>query len=504
MTFNFELKNSDLFKDLRSISGMQVREERTETRQLRVLDTVDWSIWLSGRVLIATGSNQMELIAAADTCEARADLTGTPLLASELPELMGSKLKRLMSVRALITQFSCQWQERSLVFLNADDKIVARSTVYHIDNSSTAIPVFLTLHPLRGYDQEARSIVNSLDPVVTATPTVLDLRFLLERCGLTPTPLATRPEFHLEAHQPTEEAVLVMVAELLRLARQQEKGLIADIDTEFTHQYRVNLRKARSLLSLLKKELSPQRYRAVQVPLKNMAKATNRLRDLDVFLLDQNNYRAMLPANFQPGLDDLFKRLKRRRQQVWRKVTATLKKEEYLDSAKQLERRLKEPPDLSARRSGTAIKKRVSRKILSQYQKIQRYGARIDAETPDEQVHELRIEAKKLRYLLELFAELFSYDQVRRLIKALKRLQDNLGRFNDYSSQCLFLESLLSSPGIKTAERDAISGLIAVLFSKQKDEREQVVDMIADFSGTEIAEQFQQLFAPAAAKDDGS
>ena len=236
----------------------------------------------------------------------------------------------------------------------------------------------------------------------------------------------------------------------------------------------------------------------------DMAKATNRLRDLDVFLLDQNDYRAMLPANFQPGLDDLFKRLKRRRQQVWRKVTATLKKEEYLDSAQQLERRLKEPPDLSARRSGTAIKKRVSRKILSQYQKIQRYGARIDAETPDEQVHELRIEAKKLRYLLELFAELFSYDQVRRLIKALKRLQDNLGRFNDYSSQCLFLESLLRSPGIKTAERDAISGLIAVLFSKQKDEREQVVDMIADFSGTEIAEQFQHLFAPAAAKDDGS
>ncbi|MFO7813906.1 MAG: CHAD domain-containing protein [Pelovirga sp.] len=504
MPFNFELKNADLFNDLQPLAGMQIREERAECRQLSVLDSVDWSIWLSGRVLIEIGSQRLELITDNDTCQASAEVTRIPLLARELPDPLRSELKKLISVRALISQFSCQWQERALVFLNTDEKIVVRATIYDINNSSTAGPAFLTLHPLRGYDQEARAIVKSLDPLVTATPIELSLRFLLERCGLTPSPLKARPEFHLEAHQPTEEAVLVMVAELLRLARQQEEGLIADIDTEFTHQYRVNLRKARSLLSLFKKELSPQRYRVVQAPLKNMAKATNRLRDLDVFLLDQDDYRAMLPAHFQPGLDELFKRLKRRRRQVWREVTATLKKEDYLETAQQLEQRLKEPPDLSAPHSASAIKKRVSRKILSQYYKIQQHGARIDPATSDEQVHELRIEAKKLRYLLELFAELFSYDQVRRLVKALKKLQDNLGRFNDYSSQCLFLESLLRGTGIKTAERDAVSGLIAVLYSKQKNEREQVVGMIADFSGTEIAEQFQQLFAPAATKDGRS
>ncbi len=316
--------------------------------------------------------------------------------------------------------------------------------------------------------------------------------------------LKPTPEIHLEVHQPTEEAVLVMVAELLRLARLQEKGLIEDIDTEFTHQYRVNLRKARSLLNLFKKELSPQRYRALQMPLKNMAKTTNRLRDLDVFLRDQDDYRAMLPETFQPGLDDLFKQLKHRRRQVWRNVSATLASEDYRDSTEQLEQLTKEPPDFSTKISRIPVKKRVSRRILSQYRKIRQCGAHIDAATPADQVHELRIEAKKLRYLLELFAGLFSYDQVRRLIKALKKLQDNLGRYNDYSSQCIFLESLLYGAGTKTAERDAISGLIAVLYSKQTNEREQVVDMIAAFSGTKVAEQFQQLFAPSAAKGGGT
>ena len=504
VTHDFELKQPITLAELKQLTGMRISEEKSEHRQLEVFDTFDWQIWLAEQVLIATGNNRLELIAADNSCQASVRVGRVWQFARELPEPMASELKKLVSVRALISKFRCQWREQSLAFLNSDEKIVARATIYHLDNATTVAPAFFKLRPLRGYDQEAQAIVNNLDPVAAATQAEITLRFLLQCCGLTPAPFATKPEFHLEAHQPTEEAVLVMVAELLRLARQQEKGLIADIDTEFTHQYRVNLRKARSLLSLFKKEFSPERYRALQLPLKSMAKETNLLRDLDVFLLDQNNYRAILPGNFQPGLDTLFKRLSRRRRHVWRTVTATLAGEDYLDNAKQLETLTKEPPDLSTPRSRTPIKKQVSRKILSQYNKIRRHGARINAATPDEQIHELRIEAKKLRYLLELFAELFPYEKVRQLIKALKRVQDYLGRFNDYSSQCLFLGLLACGSGITTAERDAINGLIAVLYSKQRSEREQVVEMIAAFSTAAIAEQFQKLFTSVTSKDRGS
>ncbi len=506
MPFTFKLKKPALLEDLEPLTCMQVRNEGVEYRQFSVLDSVDWSIWLSGLVLINTDKNRLELISADGTCQASATigLVRGQRLARELPEPLASKLKQLISVRALIPQFNCQWREHSLAFLNADDKTVVRATLYHIDDSSTESLSLLQLRPLRGYDREALTIQQALEPVAATIQGEINLRFLLQQCGLTPTPVPTKPEFQLKDHQPTEEAVLKMILELLFLARRQEEGLIADIDSEFAHQYRVNLRKARSLLSLFKKDLSPERFRAIQLPLKNMAKNTNLLRDLDVFLLDQDDYLAMLPEQFQSGLEALFKRLKRRRRQVWRKVTAILAGKDYREKTKQLERLINEPPEFSTSRSQAPIKKRVCRKILSQYDKIQRHGAHIDATTPDEQIHELRIEAKKLRYLLELFAELFSKDQVRRLIKALKRLQDNLGRFNDYSSQCLFLEILIPGVGTKTAERDAISGLIAVLYNKQKNEREQVVDMITAFSSAKISEQFQKLFACAAAKDSGS
>jgi len=504
MSFTFKLKNPALHEDLEPLTGMQVRDEGIEFRQLSVLDSVDWSIWLSGLVLVTTANNRLELISADGSCQASAPVGRGQQFARELPEPLASKLKKLISVRALIPQFNCRWREHSLAFLNADDKTVVRATLYHIHDSSTESLSFLQLRPLRGYDREVLSVQQALGPVAATIQGEISLRFLLQQCGLNPTPVPTKPEFQLKDHQPTEEAILKMILELLFLARRQEEGLIADIDTEFAHQYRVNLRKARSLLSLFKKELSPERYRAIRSPLKSMAKATNLLRDLDVFLLDQDDYLAMLPEKFQPGLEILFKRLKRRRRQVWRKVTATFAGENYREKAEQLENLINEPPNLSTLHSQIPIKQRVSRKILSQYHKIQRHGARIDATTPDEQVHELRIEAKKLRYLLELFAELFSQDQMRQLIKALKRLQDNLGRFNDYSSQCLFLENLIRGAGTKTAERDAISGLIAVLYIKQKNERDQVVDMISAFSSAEIAEQFQKLFACAAAKDSES
>lgn len=504
MNYYLELKKLLSLSELAQLTRMRVCAENPEPRLLTVLDTVDWSIWMSGQVLVHVAGKRLELYDRDDQLSVAVPAKHWLSFITQLNDPLFEALNPLVSVRALLPQFSSQWQEQSQAFLNSDDKIVARATLYHLVDATPTTSFFLKIQSLRGYDQEAQAIVNDLNSVATACQSEITLKFLLKRCGLNPDPPATKPAFHLNPDQPTTEAVMGMVAELLRLARQQEEGLIADIDTEFTHQYRVNLRKARSLLSLFKKALPPKRYQTLRSELKKIAQATNRLRDLDVFLLDQDNYRAMLPTHFQPGLDDLFKGLKRRRQQVWRKVKATLKKEDYLEHVQQLKLQLKEPPDLSTRHSGTAIKKRVSRKILSQYQKIQRYGARIDAETPDEQVHELRIEAKKLRYLLELFAELFSYDQLRRLIKALKKLQDNLGRFNDYSSQCLFLESLLRGAGIKTAERDAISGLIAVLYSKQQHERGQVVDMIAAFSGTEIAEQFQELFTDAAAQDGGS
>ncbi len=50
---------------------------------------------------------------------------------------------------------------------------------------------------------------------------------------------------------------------------------------------------------------------------------------------------------------------------------------------------------------------------------------------PDDQLHEVRKQVKKLRYATEFFAPLFPEKQVRKYLPRLERLQAVLGRVND-------------------------------------------------------------------------
>ena len=76
-----------------------------------------------------------------------------------------------------------------------------------------------------------------------------------------------------------------------------------------------------------------------------------------------------------------------------------------------------------------------SERIWKVYRRVIKNGLAIHDETPATALHELRIECKKLRYLMEFFRSLYDDGKIDRLIKALKQLQDNLGDFNDYEVQ---------------------------------------------------------------------
>ena len=58
-------------------------------------------------------------------------------------------------------------------------------------------------------------------------------------------------------------------------------------------------------------------------------------------------------------------------------------------------------------------------------------GKRIDDDSPAADLHELRKVGKELRYLLEFFGGIFDPETVKPMLKALKALQDVLGRFQD-------------------------------------------------------------------------
>jgi CHAD domain-containing protein len=118
----------------------------------------------------------------------------------------------------------------------------------------------------------------------------------------------------------------------------------------------------------------------------------------------------------------------------------------------------------------------------------------ITPETQDEEVHELRIEAKKFRYLLEFFATLYQTKKIKQLVNRLKVLQDNLGRFNDFSVQQESLNTYLQGHQNNAEMAKSIGALLMVLAQKQIEERGHVEERFAGFANAVTAKLVHELF----------
>ena len=489
--FDFKEIATQLGPGFSWISGEQSNQDLT------VLDDDDWDIWRAGLLLLCDENNMLRLLRADDSCLAECPAVSDSRFWWQLPEGdLSGRLKTIIAVRAFMPKYECLLSRRAITILNEDEKIIVRAELFEISAKAAQPQRFIKILSLRGYEQEYARLIEVLSEFRPTPVADAGLRGLLQHSGLDVSISPNKPNFRLQDHEPAEAAVTRMAAELLQLARHQEQGILDDVDTEFVHQYRVNIRKTRSLISLFKKTLSAQRHQLLKIELKAIAGQTNQLRDFDVFILDHDYYRDLLPHHLWPGFDQLFRRIKRRRSAAYKKVVASLVSATYLERIGHLLLTLHQPPELATKQSRMGVKELVSAKILTQYRRIASAGRLINAGTPDDAVHALRIETKKLRYLMELFSELFPPDDMKRLIKHLKGLQDNLGRFNDFSVQQEFLFHCGRLKTLSAAQLASINGLAAVLYNKQLYERSLVVKNIATFLEQPVGNLFQKLFEP--------
>jgi len=113
-------------------------------------------------------------------------------------------------------------------------------------------------------------------------------------------------------------------------------------------------------------------------------------------------------------------------------------------------------------------------------------------------LHRLRIDCKKLRYLLEFFSSLFPENQMQKLIKQLKQLQENLGDFNDLSVQQTFLIDYLQMIKPKSAQAvmsaAATGGLITRLALSHQQVRSQFLSVFEQFDSPANRRRFETLF----------
>ncbi|WP_134681805.1 CHAD domain-containing protein [Paracoccus ravus] len=354
------------------------------------------------------------------------------------------------------------------------------------------------LHRLRGYDKAAVALSTHLrGNQAGRSPAVSDLTGMLFPEHETYDP---KPDTAMAADETAYDAANDIIRTHLAVARRNEEGIIADHDTEFLHDYRVALRKIRSVISLFRgtygaeeTDLLKRRFSELMVP-------TGRLRDLDVYLLQRKTYYDLLPETLHDGLGLMFDIFARERRQEQRRIARHLQSAQYRASMAALEAQF--APEAGPARGGEAEHPALDYAhglIWRRYRKVCKIASRIGADTPDEEIHELRINCKKLRYLMELFAPLFPRARLKALLAPLKELQENLGLFNDYSVQQASLQEFLLEHPLK-AQRDSrvmatsIGALIAILHQLQMQERSRVVSSFAHFDSPPIRCAFASLF----------
>jgi len=252
---------------------------------------------------------------------------------------------------------------------------------------------------------------------------------LLTRAGRpVPPPRLGAPE--LPAGLPPGVAFAAAAAHLLAVVLHHAPRAAAGQTGEPVHQMRVALRRLRALVSLFRPAIDCPELEAVRPGLKALAAALGPARDWDVFLAGTG--RAVSAAFPQEdALATLLAAASARRDAAYAALVPLLEgpalREMALRTAILVQARPWEgvvpdgPADTAA--FGDALLARRLRRLARR--------ARGIATMPEPELHEMRLDAKRLRYAAEVFAPLHPGHESRRFLKRLAALQEKLGHLND-------------------------------------------------------------------------
>ncbi|MGB1949265.1 MAG: CHAD domain-containing protein [Marinobacter sp.] len=241
-----------------------------------------------------------------------------------------------------------------------------------------------------------------------------------------------------------------------------ERGVVLGFDDEFLHQYRIAIRRSRAIAESVQELTGDKSLAKAVKTLRRHARATGPLRDLHVLLQD-------LPAlcgDDHELLQALQQALESEQASKHGKLSARLVSKRYRDS---MDHWLNLVASRAFRKQVATLRPADIRKAVARRIKgFNRRTARLDDGTPDDDIHRLRKQLKRLRYLMELDTKRWKSD-----LKSLKARQQLYGRFQDLHVQIELLQSIRD-----TSPQHPIAGLgriIDTLEARKADTRHQIL-----------------------------
>ncbi len=228
------------------------------------------------------------------------------------------------------------------------------------------------------------------------------------------------PLLTLDAREASRRIALDLLSEAERaLVRLDDPE-----DTEALHDFRVAIRKLRSTLRAYRGPLGSAASKKIRGRLRDLGRATNAGRDAEVQRSWVSTEREKLKRSRRAGIKRMLKTLDQEVEEGYAAARADVRGD-FERTAATLRPRLEEPGHETAERFATVA----GRNLSEQASELLRHLAGIRGADWKEEAHEARIQAKRLRYLLEPLVREIA--RARSLIARLRQLQDLLGDLRD-------------------------------------------------------------------------
>ncbi len=258
---------------------------------------------------------------------------------------------------------------------------------------------------------------------------------------------------------------------------EHEAGTRLGEDIEELHDMRVATRRLRAAFEIFSPAFRPREIRPLLRDLRDARRALGPVRDLDVFIENARHHEAQTGQNLQQ-LTDIWQH---ERQTARQQMLAYLNSPAFATFKTDFDRFLNTPGLAASRFNPRDPYPQITWQIapLLIYQRYVDVLAceNLLPEASPEQLHDLRIRFKKLRYAIEFMREILAKPAAL-LIEDLKLMQDHLGELNDAHLSCELLATLLNhlenqSQSLPIGVRPDLSGIIAYLASLHQLRREK-------------------------------
>ncbi len=444
-----------------------------------LLDTFDGRLHAAGvRLEVRAGTGLQLIVSGGGPAEAHLVVDRLPSVAGDLPAgPLRARLAPHLDIRALRPTFGVAALQTEAVRRDDSGKAVVGVTLYEDLRVDAGREVSLTwvaeVVPFEGYVRPARQTADLLASLGLTGRDGDILDCLAADAGIDLRGFIDSPTVSLDAAEPAGGGFRRVLANLAGTIVANRQGTIDDIDSEFLHDLRIAVRRTRSILSHGKQVLPPDGRDHFRGEFRWLGAVTSPRRDLDVYLIEWPGYVEPLDPASAAALQPVVHHIAQRRADEHGVLVGHLQSARYDGMLSAWQAWIDDPggASLAAKRSARPLGPLVVGRIGDAQDQLLLRGRSISPETPAEELHELRKDAKRLRYLLECFGGLLPAAARKPFVQRLKALQDNLGEHQDTEVHTAQLKAmsqeLHGSPGV-TADTMLAMGRLTEIFDRRR------------------------------------